>query len=218
MLEDSISSKTLRAIGGSLSIGFANTLVYRKDEVKKDDKLKDFTRLIRWADEMGLLTGSESQKLKHQSKKRPEEAATVWKRALFLRETIVRIFEAIAGGQDATPEDVSSVNAMLSETLSRLRIIPSKRAMKWTWAGWCDSLDSILWPLIYSTANLLTSSALFYVKECNGRGCGWFFIDTSRNQIRRWCSMSDCGNREKVRRFYERKKAKRHNHKSKVTA
>ncbi|WP_328803904.1 CGNR zinc finger domain-containing protein [Paenibacillus glycinis] len=29
---------------------------------------------------------------------------------------------------------------------------------------------------------------------------------TSRNRSRRWCSMADCGNRAKVRRFYQKEK------------
>ncbi|MEW6230587.1 MAG: CGNR zinc finger domain-containing protein [Bacillota bacterium] len=34
-----------------------------------------------------------------------------------------------------------------------------------------------------------------------------WFLDTTRNHSRRWCSMRDCGNRVKVRRFYNRKRA-----------
>jgi len=38
-------------------------------------------------------------------------------------------------------------------------------------------------------------------------GCGWLFLDETRNRSRRWCSMKDCGNRAKARRHYRRRRA-----------
>ena len=32
-------------------------------------------------------------------------------------------------------------------------------------------------------------------------GCGWLFVDESRNGSRRWCSMDDCGAHAKSRRL-----------------
>jgi predicted RNA-binding Zn ribbon-like protein len=40
-------------------------------------------------------------------------------------------------------------------------------------------------------------------------GCGWLFLDRSRNGSRRWCSMDDCGTHAKSRRLTERRRAKR---------
>ena len=37
---------------------------------------------------------------------------------------------------------------------------------------------------------------------CDGDGCAWLFIDTSKNRTRRWCDMAICGNRAKARRHY----------------
>jgi predicted RNA-binding Zn ribbon-like protein len=42
------------------------------------------------------------------------------------------------------------------------------------------------------------------VRECANHDCGWLFLDLSRNRSRKWCDMSSCGNRAKVRRFRER--------------
>lgn len=39
------------------------------------------------------------------------------------------------------------------------------------------------------------------LKVCPSRGCGWAFIDNSRNGSRRWCEMSSCGNQHKVRTY-----------------
>jgi predicted RNA-binding Zn ribbon-like protein len=69
-------------------------------------------------------------------------------------------------------------------------------------------LDWILNPLIRSAADLLVSDELKRVKRCGDPACGWLFLDTSRNKSRRWCDMSDCGNRAKASRFYKKKVAK----------
>jgi predicted RNA-binding Zn ribbon-like protein len=212
MFESSIEPKILRSLGGSLCLAFANTLVYRSDEIRRADKLKDYASLLNWESQIGLLSKSQSQKLKQRARKWPGEASTVYQRSLSLRETIVRIFSGVAGGKDPSPDDLSAVNAMLSETLPRLRISAGeagKKGLAWSWSGWGESLDSLLWPVVDSVGNLLGGPTLLHVKECEGVGCGWFFVDTSRNQLRRWCSMSDCGNRNKVRRFHARKKARK---------
>jgi len=41
---------------------------------------------------------------------------------------------------------------------------------------------------------------------CANDGCRWVFEDTSRGGRRRWCDMSSCGNRAKVRRYRTRRR------------
>ena len=41
---------------------------------------------------------------------------------------------------------------------------------------------------------------------CANDGCRWVFEDTSRGGRRRWCDMSSCGNRAKVRRYRSRRR------------
>ncbi|MEV6350204.1 CGNR zinc finger domain-containing protein [Actinoplanes sp. NPDC051851] len=40
-------------------------------------------------------------------------------------------------------------------------------------------------------------------------GCGWLFLDLSRNRTRRWCRMADCGTTAKSHRLTERRRAAR---------
>ncbi|MER7245539.1 CGNR zinc finger domain-containing protein [Kribbella sp. NPDC000426] len=42
------------------------------------------------------------------------------------------------------------------------------------------------------------------LRQCGDDGCGWLFLDRSKNGSRRWCSSADCGNRARARRHYER--------------
>lgn len=43
------------------------------------------------------------------------------------------------------------------------------------------------------------------LKACPAGDCQWAFYDGSRNRSRTWCSMEECGNREKTRRYRSRK-------------
>jgi len=57
--------------------------------------------------------------------------------------------------------------------------------------------DSLLLPIAHAIANLLTSEDLSRVKACEKSACTLFFLDRTRGQRRRWCSMTLCGNRAK---------------------
>ena len=80
---------------------------------------------------------------------------------------------------------------------------PGKRRFEWTWPGGrLDDLDRVMWPAVWSAADVLTGEDVDRVRQCAGAGCAWLFIDRSRNHTRRWCDMSVCGNRAKARRHY----------------
>jgi predicted RNA-binding Zn ribbon-like protein len=60
-----------------------------------------------------------------------------------------------------------------------------------------EALARVVEPLVEAIAT--TSTDRFRI--CANDGCRWVFEDTSRAGRRRWCDMSSCGNRDKVRRY-----------------
>ena len=88
--------------------------------------------------------------------------------------------------------------------MARSQLVAVEGGYTWVWDEGGRALDSMLWPVARSAADLLTSGELQAVRQCAGRACGWLFLDTSRNRTRRWCDMSVCGNRAKARRHHER--------------
>ena len=58
--------------------------------------------------------------------------------------------------------------------------------------------------LALQALELLQSPHLHLIRRCEGAGCGWLFLDRTRSDSRRWCSSSDCGNRDRARRHYAR--------------
>lgn len=59
--------------------------------------------------------------------------------------------------------------------------------------------------LLLAIERLQAESAWARLKACTDEGCQWAFYDATRNRSRTWCSMDVCGNREKTRRYRERK-------------
>jgi predicted RNA-binding Zn ribbon-like protein len=65
--------------------------------------------------------------------------------------------------------------------------------------------------LAVAAIELLTTLDRAQLKECppSEGGCGWLFLDRSRNGTRRWCAMEDCGAQAKARRLTARRRASR---------
>ena len=191
---------------GELCLDFANTLEWHASE-HPVERLNDFADLIAWGEATGILPADRAERLRHLAERRPENAAAAFDRAIILREAVYRIFSNLSVEGRANSDDLAILNETLSQSSSRQRVIPSSNGFTWDWTDNSDALDQVLWPVARSAAELLTSNRLDRVQRCaDDRGCGYLFIDMSRNRSRRWCSMESCGNRAKARRHYERQK------------
>ncbi len=65
--------------------------------------------------------------------------------------------------------------------------------------------------LAHAAVEFLSTADLRRLRVCPlaEGGCGWLFLDHSRNGSRRWCAMADCGSQAKARRLTERRRARR---------
>jgi predicted RNA-binding Zn ribbon-like protein len=195
----------LELIGGAICLDFANTTSTRSQEVRRD-YLPSYGELLAWCRHAGILTGDETKALQGQAARQPDMAASVLERAIALRETLYRIFAAIAQAQPPAAVDLMALNAALRQALARLEVVPTQDGFEWGWAQGEDDLDCMLWPIVRSAADLLTSESVRRVRQCARQGCDWLFVDTSKNRSRRWCTMDVCGSRVKMRRYYQRRK------------
>jgi predicted RNA-binding Zn ribbon-like protein len=202
------NADTLKLLGGQLSLDFANTADWHASD-HPVEFLTSYSDLVAWGQHVGILTGHQAQRLLKKAARRPEDATAVLKRAIALREAIYRIFSAISRGRPPQASDLAIFNAELSGALAQSRIVSTAEGFAWDWTGAEEALDQMLWPVVHDAADLLTSEELDRVGQCADDRCGWLFLDTSRNRSRRWCSMENCGNRAKARRYYERKRAVR---------
>lgn len=200
-------ARNLEPVGGSLCLDFANTVSTRAGTLGKE-YLTTYDDLVAWSLHAGILAEKEAERLRRLRSRHPKEGHTVLNRAVEVRETIYRIFSAIAKKRSPRDVDIRALNRLLSEALSRLEIRSQKGRFEWGWAHDTEALDIMLWPVAQSAAQLLIAGKRSSVRHCAAHpACGWLFLDTSKNQRRRWCSMKLCGSRAKIERFYRRKKA-----------
>lgn len=196
--------------GGVVGLDFVNTVGWRLTD-RPSEYLRSYEDLLDWGRQAGLLALEETEGLSRQAALEPGAAQETLSRALDLREAIHRAISGAIAGEAQDESDLSVLNRELSIALSHLRVTPSCGAYGWDWDlsgdGGGARLDGPLWPVAQSAAELLTSPKLGRVKVCEGDGCGWMFLDESRNNSRRWCDSRDCGNRERVRRHLARKRA-----------
>jgi predicted RNA-binding Zn ribbon-like protein len=72
------------------------------------------------------------------------------------------------------------------------------------------SPQALLSSLAREAVQLLGGEDVGPVRQCQASACTIYFVDTSRSQDRRWCSMLACGNRAKVELFRRRKQERKH--------
>ena len=134
------------------------------------------------------------------------QARAALRRAKVLREALYRIFSTIAEAKQPSSADVALLDTFDKQAMAHRRIGRQEGGgFGWQWRSDGDDLDLVLWQVAKAGAELLTSDLVYNVRACAAERCRWLFVDTSRNQKRRWCDMRICGNRAKARRFYERK-------------
>jgi predicted RNA-binding Zn ribbon-like protein len=197
--------------GGVPCLDFVNTLAWRLTD-RPVEYLGSYEDLLAWGRQASLLAPEETEMLSGWAATHPEEARATLSRAVALREALHRVLSAVIAGETRDEDALSTLNRELSVALSRLRVAPAAGdAYVWAWErdgedGGGPLLERPLWPVARSAAELLTSAKLGRVKVCGGEGCGWMFLDESRNASRKWCESRDCGNRERVRQYLARKK------------
>jgi predicted RNA-binding Zn ribbon-like protein len=189
-----------------LCVRFVNTVDWRDDPIHRSDLLKSYSDLLRWARDAGAIPQSMAGKLAHEASRHPAAAQAAFAQAIVVRESLVSVLRAAVAGRQPPAADLQRFNTALGEAGAHLRLAGSQGAFRLEWDS-DNRLDRVLWPVVRSAADVVTSSDLQRLRICEGEGCGWLFLDTTRNRSRRWCNMASCGNRAKVKRFYQRHKS-----------
>jgi predicted RNA-binding Zn ribbon-like protein len=190
--------------GGHLALDFANTAGVH-GQAPESEWLAGYEDLAWWGLRAGAVDEAEARALLARAGEDADQAAAVFARAITLREALYRVFSPVCHGECPANDDLALINDELARALPHLRVVAEGSELRWAWEG--SGLDRVLWPVVRAAADLLTSGELVRIGECEGDHCEWLYLDTSRNRSRRWCVMSDCGNRAKARRHYHRTRA-----------
>lgn len=191
--------------GGNVCLDFVNT-VNDRTSLAPEELLLSYERLVAWAQQGQLVTPAEAAQLLLYAAEHGQEAEIVLQRAIAVREAIYTIFAAIAQEDVSSASELDLLNDELAHALAHTRVLQQGHSFAWGWTFAAADLDYVFWPVLRAAADLLTSTDLHMLRLCAADDCGWLFLDTSKNQTRRWCSMRGCGNRAKARRHLARKK------------
>ncbi len=187
--------------GGRLSFAFVNSLLWRRSG-EPEETLDSYGRLVDVASDSGWLPDPET--LRVAAKREAAPADLVLSRALELREQLFDLFTAVAAREGLPAVALGRLSDVFGQALSQLQLAaPGTGAARVAWRSPVDP-NLPLWLVAISAADLLTADSHDRIKQCPGERCGWVFFDTTRNRSRRWCEDSQCGNRARAKRYYQR--------------
>ncbi len=191
-----------RAIGGHLALDLCNTMSWRLDPARRIDRLSSPALLADWFE--AVSPAPHHEELRRQIIESPGPADTALGQVRDLRESFARLINAYLGhGAPAQPDDITRIAAAQRAALA---VATPSPGLPLTWTIEPDDPGLLAHTLALSVAELAHQPDLSPLRRCDGDGCGWFFLDTTRNHSRRWCDPLDCGNRARVRTYTERRR------------
>lgn len=199
----SVPVRPLPVVAGDLALDFANTV----DDPwgpARFDHVHDAAGLVSWAQLVGVLDDAAAVRLQADLAEHPRRAAALVRRAHTLRGTLEAVLGAVADGGEPGDDDWHALRDAVADAVAHATLELREDAAV---LDWSDNADGVLRRVAYAAHTLLTSDRLHRVKRC--AGCPWLYLDQSKNLSRRWCTMDDCGKHEKIRRYVERRAARR---------
>lgn len=197
-----------RLSGGQAGLDFVNTVEPRIGEAPHDFLLS-YTDLVEWSKHDGLIGEEKAEQLLREASLHPEKSKAVFIQAIALREASYRVFVALMDQRKPVNLDLQLLQDRFVQAMAHGRLVAADDRVEWQWEPDENELDQILWLLSRAIVGLLTSPDVERVKECppGEGGCGWLFVDKSKNRSRRWCSDEECGSLVRMRRMYARRRA-----------
>jgi predicted RNA-binding Zn ribbon-like protein len=181
--------------GDSIALDFLNTVSGMRGFEPKE-KLLGWADLAEWAKQAGLARTA------------PKGSQAALEQAIAVREALHDVLQAATEQRDPPAASLAEVNRWIADALAHRRLRPAGSGRFALDFERDDDPLGFLRPVAVEAAELLQHH-LDLVRICGesevGR-CGWLFLDKTRNHSRRFCSMKDCGNRAKQRRFQQRKR------------
>ncbi len=190
-------------VANILCLDFVNTLAISNGV--ESDRLTNDSDVVNWCVQAGIVDLEQKQSLFPQSAKIGEQGK-ILKLAISLRSELRVIAEHIVAGRQMPAPLIERLNEILrtKNGYNQLSCENDKFIRKYFTVF--NEPVQLIEPIAESAAELLSEGDLSLVKKCENAACILFFYDNTKNHARRWCSMSDCGNRAKAAAHYRRKR------------
>lgn len=184
---------------GDLCAYFVNTANAKRRSISS------YADLLAWGLRAEALSAADAQRLERMAGERTADAEAVFVRARDLRERLERILLALTRHRAPAAADLDALSADLAVALAPRRLVPAPEGgwrLAWGDRGG-DDLDHMLWPVVTSAVNVLTTRYHRKVRQCEGKDCRLLLVDRSPGSPRKWCSA--CGGRSRALKHYHAK-------------
>ena len=188
-----------------MCLDFINTLDDRFSGEPKE-LLKSYLDLARFGEDTGILSDLQVDRLMTKSMQYPEEAQRALQSVIEMREAMHGVFWALVRKQPVPRAAMMILNGYVKDAAQHMNVASRDGHFEWQFDSSDSDFAAPLWPIARSAADLLASEQVQLVRACASKTCEWLFLDESKNHRRRWCDMTKCGNRAKVKSFYTRQK------------
>jgi len=192
----------IELIGGHPALDLVNTVSWRLDVKRQRENLAVPLDLLTWAQRAVVLHNDELSAMRVALAQDPEMAERVLRQVHELREQLYHhLAERIDHAADEHPIRQGS---LLQRSLTGAVTASSLTGTPARWTHEARSPLDLPGVFALQALDLLQTMPPNRLHRCDDDGCGWLFLDTTRNHSRRWCSSRDCGNRDRARRHYTR--------------
>ena len=188
-----------------LCLAFVNTRYWRGSATPTEE-LKALPDLVNWLVRSVAMGTETAHAIETSCDTLGERAPALFDEAIAMRETVCRIFSALAEGEPVGSDDLKGFAAALATAPPRDRLACKGDTCGWIIEAPLPSMPELLAPVLWSTGDLMVNAPHRRIRRCANEKCLWLFIDESKSGTRRWCQMSACGNRAKARRHYAKVK------------
>ena len=155
--------------------------------------------------EAGAIDRETEQRLLKAYGDAPEGRRAV-ERITRFRTVVHRALATLSDGNDLPADVLDEINAALDACGCVRKLVRDGDGYRLTTLFEVNKPEDVLMPLADSLVQIVTTVQPGRVKQCREPRCSCYFVDTSKNRTRAWCSMERCGNRQKVANYYRRGK------------
>jgi predicted RNA-binding Zn ribbon-like protein len=198
-----VSGYSFLWVANQPALDFVNTELLQAGE--RVDLLQDFEAVVHWLGGARLLAGeTPASALAHFQQAR--DRTKLVDEAREMRGALRQLIEQRIAGKRASTALLNQINAYLELDAGHARLTTTSSGVVRRFERQLRAPRQLLQPLASAAAELLCDIEPARIKPCANHACILYFLDTSKNQTRRWCSMELCGNRTKVAAHYRRRR------------
>jgi predicted RNA-binding Zn ribbon-like protein len=219
-------SRNPRLVGGHRALDLVNTVAPRGAAAERD-WLATPQELLDWAQWSGVIDAREAATVRRSWSAGRDRAGEALRAVVALREAAYDVLSAAlaqwsgspgaATGADRVARALDRLRQQWATAAARTQLVcappadpPEPGRGRGVVALVPGSVPALLIGdrLTHAVIDLLRTVDLTSLRRCpvGDGGCGWLFLDHSRNGSRRWCSMADCGGQAKARRLTARRR------------